>query len=174
MSLDKKAQIGTTLTWIAGTVIIFFVMLIFVLGVTSLAGIKEVQKGVSSIFSLGSSSNEYKSGLEEMEFENKVYFMLNKEINIIDNEKGETVKGRLVDNLFEDFKSDLIKKEMERIIESELGQKCYSFWFKTDNVLVAYNFQAEIIYPEEKILYLPYKGQIKTIRFKEAETCQIG
>lgn len=72
LKMDKKAQIGATLTWFAAFIIIFFIMLLFVAATTSMATWKHVSKNTETI-TLGYPSYSEKTTitLEVMDFLNK-------------------------------------------------------------------------------------------------------
>jgi hypothetical protein len=48
--MDKKATIGTTMTWIIATIIIIIILLVFLFGASLLAGFKKVQVAGGDLF----------------------------------------------------------------------------------------------------------------------------
>ncbi len=49
-NFNKKAEIGTTMTWIVATVIIVIMLLIFLFGASLLAGLKKAQVAGGDLF----------------------------------------------------------------------------------------------------------------------------
>lgn len=63
--MNKKAQIGTTLTWVVAMVIIIFILILFILGILFIFGDK-----ILTTLEIPSSKVEFNDNLESLDFSN--------------------------------------------------------------------------------------------------------
>jgi len=128
--LNKKSQIGTTLTWFFGFLIIFFILLIFLSISLGLAGKKEAVNSVTSIFSVSGGLNFYVSN--NIWTSQNFFAFLNSQAE----ESGERFSN--IDLIFSVFEND--KKEDETLLKANFKDfidknkfPCDSFYIKGKN-----------------------------------------
>ncbi|NCN86596.1 hypothetical protein GW932_02085 [archaeon] len=98
--LNKKGQIGDTITWVVATIVIVVVLMFFIFGSSMLASTKSVGKYKSSLISTSSFVGDdifLKKSLES-------YIMI----------KDSTTKSKI--------DKDLVKKEMEKKFKLSLNE----------------------------------------------------
>ena len=119
-SMVKKAQIGATLSWFVATLIIFFIIVLF-LSASIIFSSKKIVSG-------GDKINLEKKANELTSFEVLLGF-LDKKI-IFDNEK-TNIKNILVKGLDQEKRTNVkekLKGEMDKITkENFIGNSCYLF-----------------------------------------------
>lgn len=122
--IEKRGQIGVTITWFAAFLIIFFIMLLFVGFSSALAG----KKAVLGWLGLGG-FNEIKEvsgqGFGDLESQRKLFYLLNSLIDENKNLKNSIVEWYL-------SKDEKIKEEIEGNAETILNsmsneEDCYIF-----------------------------------------------
>ncbi len=118
---SRKAQIGTTLTWIVAFVIIFFIMLLFFVGCAFLSGEKFVSMK-KNIISLDEEQN-----LESLHSQRLLAKILN---TLVD--EGKTIKDLIFE--WQLSGSEDVKKKIEEEVESILdNENVDSYFFSVDS-----------------------------------------
>ena len=108
--MTKKSQIGLTITWFGATVVIFFIMLLFITFTSLLISKKNFT------FSTTQTSND-----ESLEIKMKLFNILNTRMD-----DGRLLQEWIIDWRDNDKGKDEIQKKIKEILENEGIQK-YSF-----------------------------------------------
>lgn len=121
MLKNKKAQIGTTITWFPAFIIIFSIMVLFVGASISIAGQKKLASIASSeeegvIWSKVSDNSKLK-------LEQELDFVLDSSVN------GKTIKQEIIEDA---LKSNFIDRVLEVFGSSDLQKHIYSVLEKSE------------------------------------------
>lgn len=100
---NKKAQIGATLTWIIATVIIVFLIFIFIgiIGIKKISGDKTSEAGVSSL------------GKNDLFLTESFFVFLNKKLN-----SGKTIKDLIFEWAEYSNNNDIIENEFKNFFKN--------------------------------------------------------
>ncbi len=139
--LDRKAQVGITLTWITAFLVIFFIMLIFIVVSSGLFAKKIIPRYL--VFG-GSDKNIIKlddeKSIGSLNNQRKLIRILNTPIN-----KGETLSEKIIQWQLDKKNEEELKKEVKNILDNEIkNNECYMFYIVEEKILLISNSNNEI------------------------------
>ena len=133
---NKRAQIGSTLTWIGAFLIIFFIMLLFLAASISVIKLKKLTK---YDYSISLEATEEESAMQSR----MIFSLLNSpiKINYNNEEKGVAIKEALAFLNFDDVLKESIKSQikstLQEIVRYEKPQ-CYLFRISSGSKIIEF------------------------------------
>ena len=118
---NKKAQVGTTLTWMIAFLVIFFIMLLFLVFTSALAA-----KNVLLVLNEGKNKIDISSSMNPLTSQRKLFYVLNYPL-----ENNKTIKELIIFSSDETVKIN-IQKNATKILQTpdkiQNQEICYSFF----------------------------------------------
>lgn len=121
--LNKKAQVGLTITWGVAFLVIFFIMILFI-GMSSLIGVKKIAPswiggggGFDEAEVDSSEDSSSDSSLGDLRSQERLFYVLNSELK-----DGKKVRELILENRKEE-----IKTELNELLENSIQEECYFF-----------------------------------------------
>lgn len=172
--MNKKAQIGTTMTWFFAMVIIFFVLLIFISSTAFLVGKKKITGNANELNSVGD--------FGQLETQRELYVALNTLVEV----EGEKISladlYMLVLISEKDYNSEILSFTREIF-----GNYCEKYSVLTPKGIVVpgnlgYYLGVDPVFEPESpffptkygpvgVIEIPYKDKFFEIKYRKLKTC---